>query len=110
LKVTLLGVTPPIWRRLMVPAGFTLAQLHTALQLSMDWKDSHLHEFRIDRKIYGRPDRDEEAAESRELLDERKVRLSSVIGQEGAQGLYNYDFGEDWQHAIRVEKLLPTEQ
>ena len=107
LKLTLLGVTPPIWRRLMVSADFTLARLHTVLQLSMDWKDSHLHEFRIDRKSYGRPDRDEEAADFRELLDERKVRLSSVLSQDGGQALYTYDFGDDWQHAIIVEKLLP---
>jgi len=109
LKVTLLEVTPPIWRRLMVPADFTLAQLHTVLQLSMDWKGTHLHEFRIDRKSYGRPDRDEEAAESRDLQDERRVRLSSVLGHEGAQGLYVYDFGDDWHHAIDVEKLLALE-
>ena len=108
LKVTLLGATPAIWRRLVVPESFTLARLHIVLQLSMDWKDSHLHQFRIDRKTYGRPDRDDEAADFPGQLDEGRAKLSSVLGQ-GKKALYIYDFGDDWQHAIEVETVLPME-
>ena len=57
LKVTLLGTTPPIWRRLLVPADMTLQQLHHVLQLAMDWEDCHMHEFRIGQKRFGKPDR-----------------------------------------------------
>src|SRR5947209_5445372 len=46
-KVTLLGTRPSIWRRLLVPAELTLAQLHNILQAAIGWQNCHLHEFRI---------------------------------------------------------------
>lgn len=56
LKVTLLGTSPPIWRRLLVPADLTLAQLHDVLQAAMGWEDGHMHEFSIGQRRFGRPD------------------------------------------------------
>jgi hypothetical protein len=50
LKVTLRYTKPPIWRRLLVPAGFTLEDLHAVVQAAMGWDDSHLHKFRIGQK------------------------------------------------------------
>ncbi len=55
LKVTLLGTSPPIWRRLLVPADTTLAQLHDVLQAAMGWEDCHMHEFSIGQRRIGRP-------------------------------------------------------
>lgn len=102
IKVTLLGTKPPIWRRLLVPASFTLAQLHDVLQVAMGWDDGHLHEFRIGEEVYGTPDPDAEPT-----VNESTVRLSKVLGTVGAKALYNYDFGDDWKHEIKVEKILP---
>jgi hypothetical protein len=47
LKVTLLGTSPPIWRRLLVPSDLTLAQLHDVLQVAMGWQECHMHEFSV---------------------------------------------------------------
>ena len=56
LKVTLRGVRPPIWRRLMILGSMTLAGLHEAIQAAMGWEGSHLHTFEIGGRYYGDPD------------------------------------------------------
>jgi Plasmid pRiA4b ORF-3-like protein len=56
IKVTLLGTSPPIWRRLLVPADVALAQLHDVLQTAMGWDDGHMHEFSVGSRRIGRSD------------------------------------------------------
>jgi Plasmid pRiA4b ORF-3-like protein len=36
------------------------------------------------------------------------VRLSELLNQRGAKANYTYDFGDSWEHSIRVEKVLPA--
>ena len=56
IKIVLLGTKPPIWRRVLVPAEFTLAQLHDVVQAAMGWEDCHLHQFYIGKQRFGVPD------------------------------------------------------
>ena len=44
-KVTLLGTSPPVWRRILVPRDITLGNLHRTLQTVMGWTNCHLHQF-----------------------------------------------------------------
>jgi hypothetical protein len=97
LKITLLGVNPPIWRRVLVPCDFTLAQLHAVLQAAVEWENCHLHEFHIGGLTIGAPDPDA----PRTLINEKKVRLRDVLDKVGAKGVYAYDFGDSWEHNPR---------
>lgn len=106
LKVTLLGTSPPIWRRLLVPAGLTLAQLHDVLQAAMGWQDCHMHEFRAGQRHFGRPNPDDRLMGLPSVENERTVRLSSVLGRVGAKIIYTYDFGDSWEHGLVLEKRL----
>jgi hypothetical protein len=109
IKVTLLGMTPPIWRRLLVPAAMTLKQLHDVLQVAMGWEDCHMHDFRIGETRFGEPDPDDRLMGLPATANERTARLFSVLGRAGAEAVYSYDFGDGWEHSIAVEKVLPTE-
>ena len=109
IKVTLLGTRPPIWRRLLVPVGLTLEQLHDVLQSAMGWEDCHLHDFRIGQKRFGKPDPNDRLMGLPATGNERTVRLFTVLGKVGAKAVYTYDFGDSWEHAIVVEKVLPPE-
>jgi hypothetical protein len=106
LKVTLLETKPPIWRRLLVPAGLTLEVLHDVLQIAMGWTDSHLHEFRVGQKRFGKPDPEDELMDLPEVSNESTAHLFMVLGKAGAKAIYTYDFGDSWEHAIVVEKVL----
>ena len=107
LKVTLLDTNPPIWRRLLVPAGLTLAQLHDVLQVAMGWQECHLHEFSAEGRHFGRPNPEDRFMGMPPVENERRVRLSSVLHRMGAKAIYTYDFGDSWEHSIVLEKRLP---
>jgi Plasmid pRiA4b ORF-3-like protein len=109
LKVTLLGTTPPIWCRLLVPADMTWEQLHNVLQLAMGWEDCHLHDFRIGPRRFGKPDPNDRLTGLSAIGNERTARLLNVLGKVGAQAVYSYDFGDGWQHGIAMEKVLTPE-
>jgi hypothetical protein len=104
LKVTLKDTKPPIWRRLQVPGSITFYKLHQILQIAMGWTNSHLYEFEIGEDRVGEPDPEYGA----EVRSARRVRLSQI--GPGAKFSYTYDFGDDWEHAILVEKVLPPEE
>ncbi len=53
LKVRLLGISPMIWRRVLVPTSVTLRELHGILQVVMGWEGIHLYHFDIHAVHYG---------------------------------------------------------
>jgi len=105
LRVDLAHLKPAVWRRLEVSAHITLAQLHRVIQMAFDWDDSHLHGFELDGQRYGPPMPDPFGM-GMDDLDERKFRLDQVAGA-GSRFTYTYDFGDDWIHLVKVEKILP---
>jgi len=42
-KVVLRGISPMIWRRLLMRSDHTVADLHYAIKIAMGWSDSHLN-------------------------------------------------------------------
>jgi hypothetical protein len=106
LKVTLAESDPAIWRRVQVAGDISLAKLHQLLQIVMGWQNSHLHQFIVDGTAYGESD---PALGELELRDERKTRLGQVAPIVGSRFIYEYDFGDSWQHEIRVEQIAPAE-
>ena len=105
IKVTLKH-TPPIWRRIQVAADTKLGKLHHILQAAMGWTDSHLHAFRAGRTSYGVPDPD--FPDDMEMENERNVRLDRITA-EGDTLIYEYDFGDGWEHELKIEKVLKAE-
>jgi len=108
IEVTLKNSQPLIWRRIQVPGDILLSRLHAVLQIVMGWTNSHLHQFKAGGRYYGEPD--PEFADRVEVIDERQTRLDQVAPAVKARFVYEYDFGDSWEHELVVEKILPPEK
>lgn len=104
IKVTLYHSHPPIWRRIQIKGDIKLEKLHDVLQIAMGWSNSHLHVFRVGRISYGEPD----PHFPDDTIDERDIRLDKIVTK-GDTFIYEYDFGDSWEHEIKVEKILSVE-
>ena len=110
IEVLLKGTDPRIWRRFAVRADITLAKLHDVVQVVMGWTNSHLHLFTTpDHKRYGPRLPELGLGLEDDTLDERKARLCDVAPARGTKLLYEYDFGDSWEHALKVLKVGPPE-
>lgn len=107
MHVTLRDIEPPIWRKVELPARTTLKQFHRILQISMGWGNYHLHEFRASGKRYREPDPDDDPLS--EITPENGVRLSSICTESNKEIVYLYDFGDYWEHCVRLEAVIPSE-
>lgn len=103
LRVRLREISPAIWRRLLVRSDSTVADLHYTLQIALGWTDSHLHQFVIRGKRYGVPRMGGVSFAD----DANQVRLGDFRFLEKERFLYEDDFGDLWQHEVRVERELP---
>jgi hypothetical protein len=108
LKITLNDVKPAVLRRVEVPLTLRLDRLHLTIQAAMGWTNSHLYELRAGdvgwSTLYPEADWPDD------FLDARKARLGEVLGDTGTKTLrYLYDFGDGWEHTIKVERLIYPE-
>lgn len=110
-----------VWRRIEVPADLTLDALHDLLQVAMGWQDYHLHAFTAPAPAAGQRPPAHDAGFRRfvteaELTDgfvdepppgtaETGVPLTDVLAAAGDTLLYEYDYGDSWEHTITVESV-----
>ncbi|MCC5896081.1 MAG: plasmid pRiA4b ORF-3 family protein [Alkalibacterium sp.] len=133
-KVALKDVGVPVWRRLQLDSESTFEDFHYSLMAAFDWLGYHLHEFDI-RKTNGTrssavrigskdetpsnlldsfpdPFRQNTAPSSLEyprFFEEKDIRISDWFKKEKDRALYTYDFGDNWEHVIVLEKIVEAD-
>jgi hypothetical protein len=95
---------PAIWRRVPVPGSITLDKLHRIIQIVMGWSNSHMHEFTVGNTHYGVPTK--EFADLAPVVSEKRATLSVCLTPSVKSFGYLYDFGDSWEHSVRIEKIL----
>ncbi len=111
-KITLKGIKPPLWRKIQVPETYTFWDLHVAVQDAMGWQDSHLHDFAIRnprtqaKERIGIPDDDFEL----DILPGWELDIADYFSMKNSTAVYVYDYGDNWEHAVKLEKILPRDK
>lgn len=109
LEVSLADLRPRIWRRFLLTADGTFADLHQAIQDAFGWENAHLFDFRTTGRpgeaIAGVPMDDGFSPPMPDAVD---VPLATFF--DGAPGhercVYTYDYGDDWRHEVRLEGVV----
>lgn len=103
IKIALKGTKPPIWRRILVEDSASFHELHEIIQRAMGWVNYHLYVFEIGDMEIGVPDKSDE----KEITDSKKIRLAQIPAR---KFLYTYDFGDNWEHIVAIEKILEKDK
>ena len=123
LKITLWGSKPTVWRRVEVHSGMTLEALHDVIQCVFEWDDSHMHHFIVTpggkttrmalrEATYFQPSPPGGFVDVFNLGEGRskgtdEVMIGQILTGDCNQMIYEYDFGDSWNHIVKVEKRTP---
>lgn len=118
IRVELIDSKPKIWREILVSNSITFETLHQTIQNVMGWGNSHLYSFeagsrrspitiqctrdpfggKLDFSFVGGPDYEAE-----------KTKILDFLSATGDKLIYEYDFGDSWQHQLTVKKVISPE-
>lgn len=102
LKITLDGIKPLIWRRFLVKDNISFQKLHETIQAVMGWDDFHLYSFYLNKEEISPPDSENEALNAKKIKLKDKLSLKNKFS-------YVYDFGDNWEHSLVVEKIFDAD-
>ncbi|TAG54771.1 MAG: plasmid pRiA4b ORF-3 family protein, partial [Runella slithyformis] len=99
-------VKPTIWRMVQMEADRSLLDLHLLIQAAMGWENGHLYAFYEPGSHTGYTDMLLMEGDP-DFEDGAKVKLRDVLKKVGNKLIYEYDFGDSWQHTVRLQSVLP---
>ena len=111
-KITLKGLKPALWRRIQVPETYSFWDLHVAVQDAMGWQDNHLHDFLIRNPHTHKKERIGILNEDFDLkiLPGWDRDICDYFSMKNSSATYVYDYGDNWEHSIKLEKILPRDK
>jgi hypothetical protein len=112
-KIMLENVRPSVWRRIQVPAEYSMWDLSVAIVNAMGWSGGHLHGFRTleqrgDRRgetlHIGIPIEGSGSTQERILRDKSMMRWFAL--PQKIKMKHEYDYGDGWKHMVVLEKII----
>jgi len=110
IQISLKGFEPRIWRRILIQSDLLLSDFHKIIQTSMGWTNSHLHQFIKNQTNYTLRMPDDDTWYELNNVDYKEMKISDLLKKEKEIIIYEYDFGDSWEHDILLEKILPFDE
>ena len=107
IQISLKRSKPKIWRRILVPSELSLPDLHKIIQTTMGWTNSHMHQFVKEELFFKEWTVEDDFWDTQYDVDYKNKKISDLLKQEKEQIIYEYDFGDGWEHDIILEKIHP---
>ena len=105
IQIALRRSKPKIWRRILIPSDLLMPDFHIIIQITMGWTNSHLHQFIKNRTYYTERMDDLDFWDDADTVDYSKIKISDLLKKEKDKIIYEYDFGDSWEHDIILEKI-----
>jgi hypothetical protein len=109
LKITIKDIEPPIWRRIVIPSSITFFKFHKIIQAAFGWQDYHLFAFELADCLVDIPDPTFEGMNRLPEKNAKRVKIDEYIIA-GTSFIYQYDFGDNWEHEVIIEKITEAEE
>ncbi len=113
INISIKGIQKHISRKVEVPCNFTLHSLHLVIRAAMGWQNCHLYEFKIGDKIFTR--NPEKIPVFPELPgfpvyeDSESTYINEIVLMGNSTKIvYIYDFGDEWLHTVKIERVIPA--
>lgn len=104
IQISLKYSKPKIWRRILIYSNTKLSDFHEILQICTGWRNCHLHQFIKDEIYYTKKMNDDFDEEY--IVDYKNMKIKDLLKAENDKIIYEYDFGDSWEHNIILEKIL----
>jgi hypothetical protein len=106
IKIKIKGIYPPVWRRILVPSIMALSDFHRTIQIAMGWENVHQYRFilgRMNSSAFSQGYIKHTRSKDPKTIQELFRKVNDVL-------TYEYDFNDEWEHEIKLEKILPLER
>ena len=117
LRISIIGI-PKLYRIIDISENASFRDLHDMIFMAFDRCDHHLYSFFMTmedsknlRKIYDSPEIthpqnvEDVMGFGREKMSAAETRINDIELKEKDVFHYLFDFGDDWWHRIRVQKI-----
>lgn len=111
IQIELKGFRPRIWRRILIAADSALVDFNKIIQTTMGWTNTHLHQFIKNDTNYTLKMDFDDFWDDLNNVDYRteNLQVADLLQVENEKIIYEYDFGDGWEHVVTLEKILPKD-
>ncbi len=110
LRIKLRGISPSIWRKIVVPSSIKLTSLAEIILEAMGWWNEHLHQFRVKKTYYATKHMEADEFGWSDTRWGGDYSIAHLLKKERENVVFEYDYGDSWEHDVTLSKIEDFEE